>query len=125
MSGATLNACLRALAPLALMALIFWSSAQTGGGDFPEWAHVVVHFAEYAVLAALWLWALRPSIGELAWPVAAAISVAYAISDEVHQRYVPGRFSDPWDVVVDFLGILFALGVLYARGRESTRRTQS
>ena len=107
------------------MALIFWSSTQTGGGGVPEWARVVVHFAEYALLAALWLWALRPSVGELAWPVAGAISLAYAISDEVHQRYVPGRFSDPWDVVVDFLGILFALGVLYARGRKSARRTQS
>ncbi len=107
------------------MALIFWSSAQSGGGDFPEWAHVLAHFAEYAILAALWVWALWPAIGQRSLPAAAAISLLYAISDEIHQRYVPGRFSDPMDVVVDSLGIAFVLIALYARGRASTRRTQS
>ena len=126
MSRTTGNAGLRALAPLALMALIFWSSSQSGGGDFPEWAHVVAHFAEYATLAALWLWALHPLIGGAAWPAAAAIALAYAVSDEIHQNFVPGRVSDPLDVLVDALGIGFALLLgAYARGRESTRRTQS
>ena len=107
------------------MALIFWSSAQSGGGDFPEWAHVLAHFAEYATLTALWLWALLPALGDRAFAIAAAISFLYAVSDEIHQRYVPGRFSDPWDVVVDSLGIAVAVGVVYARGRASIRRTQS
>ena len=35
--------------------------------------------------------------------VAAAICVLYAISDEFHQRSVPGRDSDPVDVLVDWL----------------------
>ena len=126
MSRTTGNAGLRALAPRALMALIFWSSSQSGGGDFPEWAHVLVHFAEYAALAALWLWALLPLIGGAAWPAAAAIALAYAVSDEIHQSFVPGRVSDPLDVLVDALGIGAALLLgAYARGRESTRRTQS
>ena len=43
---------------------------------------------------------------------AAAISFLYAISDEIHQSYVPGRDSDPVDVLVDCLGIGFALWVL-------------
>lgn len=32
----------------------------------------------------------------------------YAISDEIHQAFVPGRFPDGWDVIADFLGILLA-----------------
>jgi VanZ family protein len=108
------------------MALIFWSSSQSGGGGFPEWAHVVAHFAEYAALAALWIWALRPLIGDRAWPSAAGIALAYAVSDEIHQSFVPGRVSDPLDVVVDSLGIWAALlAAAYARGRASARRTQS
>ena len=126
MNGATRDARLRVLAPLALMALIFWSSGQSGGGDFPEWFHVLAHFAEYAALAALWLWALLPLIGRAAWPVAAAVSLAYAVSDEIHQSFVPGRVSDPFDVLVDAIGIAAALTLgAYARGRASTRRTQS
>jgi len=108
------------------MALIFWSSAQSGGGDIPEWGHVVAHFLEYAALAALWIWALRPLIGDRAWPVAAAIALAYAVTDEIHQSFVPGRVSDPLDIVVDSLGIWAALLLAaYARDRASTRRTQS
>jgi len=110
------------------MALIFWSSAQSGGGSIPEWGHVLAHFLEYALLAALWLWALRPGMGRGSYAVAALITVAYAISDEFHQSFVPGRFSDPFDVFVDALGAATALGLAYlayARGRASTRRTQS
>lgn len=127
MNPATRVAARRALAPLGLMALIFWASAQTGGSDLPEWAHVVAHFAEYAALAALWAWALWPAVGGASLAVAAGVSFLYAISDEIHQAHVPGRSSDPWDVVVDSLGIAFALAALYAyaRGRASTRRTQS
>ncbi len=91
------------------MALIFWSSSQTGGGEIPEWAHVVAHFLEYAALAALWIWALGPLLGSRAWPVAAAIALAYAVSDEIHQSFVPGRVSDPFDVLVDSAGVWAAL----------------
>ena len=126
MSPASRDACLRALAPLALMTLIFWSSAQTGGTDIPEWGHVLAHFAEYAALAALWIWALLPVAGRRAWPIAAGIAFAYAVSDEIHQSFVPGRVSDPVDVLVDSAGIWAALlAAAYARGRASTRRTQS
>ena len=37
------------------------------------------------------------------------ISLVYAISDEVHQIFVPGRFSDIKDVLIDLIGILFAI----------------
>ncbi len=110
------------------MALIFWSSAQSGGGAIPEWAHVVAHFTEYALLAALWFWALWPGLGHRSYALAALITIAYAISDEFHQSFVPGRFSDPFDVLVDALGAATALGLAYfayARGTASTRRTQS
>jgi VanZ family protein len=107
------------------MALIFWSSAQSGGDGIPEWAHVLTHFLEYAALAALWLWALVPLMGRSSWALAAVIAIAYAVSDEIHQSFVPERVADPLDVLVDSLGVAAALAVAYyARGKASTRRTQ-
>jgi VanZ family protein len=114
----------RAAAPLALMALIFFLSAQEDvGPDVGNWARVISHFATYALLAALWIWALAPALGRRAPLVAAAISLLYAITDEWHQSFVPGRDADPLDVVVDACGIAVAV-VLAARARWCTRPWQ-
>ncbi len=105
----------RLAAPLALMALIFYLSAQESvGPELPAWTRVVAHFSEYALLAALWSWALAPWLGRRAFVVAAAISLLYAITDEYHQSFVPGRDSDPLDVLVDALGITAGLLVVRA-----------
>jgi VanZ family protein len=112
----------RTLAPLALMALIFYLSAQQSvGPELPAFTRVIAHFSEYALLATLWVWALQPSLGSRAVPAAAAICVLYAITDEYHQRFVEGRDSDPVDVLVDSCGIAFALWL----SSRSTRRAAS
>jgi VanZ family protein len=98
------------VAPLALMALIFYASDQPSvGPDLPAWTSVVAHFGEYALLAALWLWALAPKLRRRAFIAAAAIAFLFAVSDEYHQSFVPGRDSDPLDVAADAAGIAFAL----------------
>ena len=92
------------------MALIFYLSAQRSvGPELPAFTRVIAHFTEYALLAALWAWALGPVLGRRAIAAAAAISFVWAISDEIHQSYVPGRDSDPVDVLVDCCGIAFGL----------------
>jgi VanZ family protein len=111
---------IRSLAPLALMAAIFYLSAQPSvGPELPAFTRVIAHFSEYALLAALWAWALAPSLGRRAIAVAAAICVAFALSDEFHQSFVEGRDSDPLDVLADCLGIAFAV---YLVSRLSARR---
>ena len=110
---------LRAAAPLALMALIFhFSGQQSVGPELPAFTRVIAHFTEYALLAALWAWALGPALGRRALPAAAAISLLYALSDEYHQSFVEGRDSDPVDVLVDACGIAFALVVAHALNRR-------
>ena len=100
---------MRVVAPLALMGVIFYLSAQQAvGPSLPEWTRWVAHFSEYAALAALWIWALAPAFGRRAIWAAIAISFAFAISDEIHQSFVAGRDSDPLDVVVDSIGIAVA-----------------
>ena len=53
---------------------------------------------------------------------ALAAGVAYAISDEVHQHFVPGRVGAPLDVVIDSAGV--AIGVLLWRRYSQARRTR-
>ena len=99
--------------PLALMALIFFLSAQpdlsSGLGDWDMVLRKLAHMTEYAVLYLLWLRAL-PGAGP--W-VPAAIALGYAVTDEIHQTQVAGRHGAPVDVLIDGLGIAF--GVLAGR----------
>ena len=50
--------------------------------------------------------------------VALGLTMLYAVSDEVHQTFVPGRVADPWDLFCDGLGaavMLLAFGWLWRR----------
>ena len=114
----------RVLAPLALMAAIFALSAQpdlnSGLGVVDLVGRKLLHAVEYGALWWLWLRALgfsRP------W-LAAAIAVAYAISDEYHQTFVHGRHGSPLDVAIDMAGVLIAIG-LSRRGTLAGRRPRA
>ncbi len=135
---------------LALSAAIFWFSSRTGLGsphlfaDF--WAALfglreagalvppivqaldaaapwIAHFTEYAALALAWHWALRNrrlsgrSTLLLAW----LLTAAYALSDEFHQRFVPGRHSGWRDIATDMAGAAFALAILALIQRRRQR----
>lgn len=63
------------------------------------------HFCEYTVLGMLLTAVLRAfgiKNGFIPWFVGAA----YALTDEWHQTYSPGRTSDPMDVLIDAAGVL-------------------
>jgi len=97
---------------VAWMGLIFFLSSQP---DLPHpesgWLDnlfgVGAHTLEYGVLAALLSRALanRKRAGLLVF----AVGVLYALSDEFHQAFVPGRTPDPWDLLCDALGVLLGL----------------
>jgi VanZ family protein len=102
------------LAPLALMALIFFLSAQpnlnSGLGAVDLVGRKVVHFAEYALLALLWWRALRTRLPDrTATLVALGIASAYAATDEFHQLFVHGRHGSPLDWLIDTAGATLAM----------------
>ena len=70
------------------------------------------HITEYAVLGALVVMTLndveKPRKGRNI--AAAAVSVIYAFTDELHQYFVPGRSAELRDVAIDSAGVL--IGVL-------------
>jgi VanZ family protein len=103
-----------------LLGLVAWAAVIFTLSSFPnppgprvtEPRAVVAHVVFYAVLGYLavrWLAAWRGTAG---LPVAAAawlLAVAYGISDEVHQAFVPNRHASALDVLADAAGA--ALGV--------------
>jgi len=115
------------LPPLAVMAVIFYLSSQPGAADYATWEVVLRklgHVTGYALLALAWWRAfrglLRTGRGLAAFVAAGAASLAYAITDEIHQTFVSGRSGTPADVLVDSVGIAAAL-LLAARMSRSSR----
>ncbi len=111
------------LPPLVLMALIFALSAMPGDDVDHGLAYVLTrklgHFLGYALLLGLWWRALRTRLEpESAVGLAFAISVSYAVVDEVHQLTVDGRMGTPLDVVIDAAGA-GAVAALIVRSRRS------
>lgn len=107
--------------PLALMALIFYLSAQpdlsSGLGTIDLVGRKLVHAGEYALLAFLWWRALRTRLAHRRAILAAlAIAVLYAVSDEFHQSFVEGRNGSPLDVGIDTVGAAISARLLWRRG---------
>ena len=107
--------------PIALMALIFYLSAQpdlgTGLGVWDTVLRKAAHMAEYGLLWFLWWRALgyrRPAL-------AAAITILYAVSDELHQSFVEGRHGAVSDVAIDALGVGLAGLIVYAAAARRAR----
>lgn len=111
------------LPPLALMAVIFYLSAQpdlsSGLGIFDLVGRKMVHAAEYALLCALWWRALRPAApSRVALVAALTVSIVYAASDELHQSFIPGRTGTPIDVSIDAVGAGVAALIIRRRERR-------
>lgn len=73
------------------------------------------HFSEYFVLGALAFWvSVTFTKYKMLWRSAAAFAVCvlYAVSDEVHQHFVPGRACRFTDVLIDGGGSLLAIFIL-------------
>ena len=78
----------------------------TGLGDWDLLLRKLAHAAEFAVLGVLVLRAVeRPALAFL-------LASAYAVSDEIHQIFVPGRLGSPLDVLIDVAGV--AVGIALA-----------
>jgi VanZ family protein len=115
------------LPPLAVMAFIFFLSAQQSDGHHAALELLLrklAHVTEYAVLTLCWWRALRGlGVGRdirSTLAIAGAIALTYSATDEFHQTFVRGRHGTPVDVLIDLIGIAIAWLVVtraYARRR--------
>jgi VanZ family protein len=80
-------------------------------------ADKMVHLALYGLLAALCARGFGRGTrwpGPLVWIAAAMLASVYGMSDEFHQRFVPGRNSDWADVLADTIGAVLGAGAAVA-----------
>ncbi len=112
------------------MIVIFAFSSQANSGSYTETylqgANVPVrklaHMFEYAVLAVLYQTALSGSLVSSKktfknYSFAFLLAVLYALTDEWHQSFVPGRSASLFDSGVDSIGALIGLTCAYWTGR--------
>ncbi len=104
------------LPPLLWMALIFFfSSLPTIKTSKFYWQDFLLkktaHFVEYTILSFFYFrafWGSKFSFKKSAF-LSILISFFYALSDEYHQSFVPGREPRIRDVVIDTLGASFVV----------------
>jgi VanZ family protein len=94
-----------------IFALSSIPSLSTGLGTWDTILRKGAHLTEYAILGGL----LYRALGRE--PLALAVGIAYAATDELHQYFVRGRHASPVDVAIDAVGV--AVGMLiWLRLRE-------
>jgi VanZ family protein len=112
---------------LAWMALIFYLSAQQSLPRLLDTLGALQslagHLVEYAVLALLLRWALDGVGVSNATAWALLLAMVYALTDEFHQYFVPGRKMDPLDLLTDAVGAAVALWLAgIVASRRAVRR---
>jgi VanZ family protein len=81
------------------------------------------HLTEYAIFATLAARAFRASSHDLLrrhWVgFSLLLAVVYALTDEWHQSFVPSRTASIYDSLIDSMGALIALTIIWLRHRKS------
>ena len=131
------------IAVAACMGVIFYFSAQTGDAsqgtsddlafflNIPFGSFIVrkgAHFLEFAGLAVLIFNALHSTCGKSRPCLSFIITAAYAVTDEIHQLFVPERACRFFDWLVDCSGAVAALifvSLIIFLSRKYERRTKN
>jgi VanZ family protein len=97
---------------ILMMAFIFALSSTPGpvlnaAGLGPEPIHIDGHFLMFTLLCITYYRGTKK-----VW-LSILLTILYAISDEIHQRWTPGRSSSLEDVFVDSFGAFIAGGFLW------------
>jgi len=143
--GRKIYIALSALALAAVLVTIFVLSAQNGeessstSGFFTKLIETIIgqpadealirtfaHFCEFAGLGFLtinFIFALKDKLRPV---ISILFSCAYAMTDEIHQIFVPGRAFQLTDFAVDSAGIVLGMGVFCALSFLSSKcKTQN
>ncbi|MBI2867995.1 MAG: VanZ family protein [Chloroflexi bacterium] len=119
---------LSALAAIGWMAFLWYLSSRStvpvpGNGETQFTLRKLGHAAAYAVLGVFALTSTR-QVMRREWAYASAILVVlvYAVIDETHQTYTPGRVGSERDVLIDVAGGLGAVAVAWAIRQIARKR---
>ena len=114
--------------PLACWILVIHGLSSTPADELPQiaipHADKLFHLVIYFVFGVLIMRAFDHSffnvgLAKLA-VLAIIITLCCAVADELHQRLVPGRWCDPFDLIADIMGLLAGV-LIYAAERKDRR----
>lgn len=117
------------LAILAMVAIFFLSSLPQGFllGKPSLSVQIITnlaHIPAYSLLTFLWLRSFnRGRNGNQSVIIKAIVvigAIVFAISDEIHQSFVPGRSVSCLDIALDLLGIFLGLQLLKIKALKQT-----
>ena len=99
-------------------------SSPEGNNPFPNFDKVA-HFLVYGAFALLIFRGFTRTTGSnnflLIAILTVIVTVAYGLSDEFHQSFVPTRDSDVKDIAADGIGAMAAMTIVYIRRRFLSR----
>jgi len=104
--------------------LIFYVSSvelSSLSGDWGSWKALTYHFFAFFFFGAFVMISLVQGKKKRRFFVAGVLAGCYAIFDEIHQYFVPGRAFSVYDILTDWLGIFYAL-LIYMLLLELRRR---
>lgn len=78
------------------------------------------HFFAYFILGMLFYWALERM--KVRWLYALLFSFLYAVSDEIHQLFIPGRSGEFRDVFIDSCGALVGIVCILCLSRPFRKK---
>jgi len=81
---------------------------------------LIIHFFEYSVFGYLVALAVMQSPSKINWRnflIVMFIGSLYAASDEYHQSFVDGRFSEVSDFLADSAGFILGLAMFVVRAK--------
>jgi VanZ family protein len=117
---------------ISMMLLIFIASS-TPGDDLPGFGRFDFdvkkggHMMGYALLCVGYLFGMSngKEISRRHWLTAILFSGLYALTDEFHQLFTPGRSSSPVDVLIDTIGAALGATVwTIIKSRRASRPSQ-
>ena len=87
----------------------------------------IAHFVEYSIFAVLTFRSFSNLTAKLTVNHALIMSFVFlsvfAVIDEFYQRYIPGRYFDIFDILIDLLGAFLVLLILGKRLKTLNRET--
>ena len=121
----------RLLPALVMMSVIFGFSA-TPASSLPTFGLLDLlvkkggHMTGYALLAISYTWALEGKTAhQRVLPAAWSLAVFYAVTDELHQSFVPGRHASAADVLIDAVGAALGLYLWFRLKNYSNSKSNS
>jgi len=107
---------LKAWGPAVLWAAVLFLLSEMSGVpvrlDLP-FLDKAAHLVLFGILGASLAWGRTRGRASPPHGLLLALGVAWGALDEWHQSFVPGRTPDPWDLLMDVIGVFVGYGLVW------------